>query len=72
MAELVNGQPDNQHPRASWKKKWGMDEQCRLGKRLAYLLRYGAAQEGLDVSESGNTCVFFLILRVMPKNQVKF
>ena len=25
----------------------------RLGKRLAYLLRYGAEKEGLDVREGG-------------------
>ncbi|ELU13733.1 hypothetical protein CAPTEDRAFT_190319 [Capitella teleta] len=35
------------------KPKWEVDKEQRLGKRLAYLLRYGAAKEGLDVSESG-------------------
>ena len=34
-------------------EKNGYIEDPRLGRRLAYLLRYGAEKEGLQVQESG-------------------
>jgi RNA:NAD 2'-phosphotransferase (TPT1/KptA family) len=35
------------------KTSYDIERETRLGKRLAYLLRYGAEREGLSVSESG-------------------
>ena len=35
------------------KAKWEAERDVRLSKRLAYLLRYGAEKEGLQVMEGG-------------------
>lgn len=48
--------------------KWLENSETRLGKRLAYLLRYGAEQEGLQVHESGEEEMLFtrLLLDSLP------
>lgn len=39
--------------RREFKNHLDEDKECRLSKRLCYILRYGALKEGLDVLHGG-------------------